>query len=91
MLHHAEAHAGEVRCGWAWREEYPGDWRPVEQVLAEGLGIQGVPPISYQERLAFVIRMRTGRAGGEAEGGGEACTRQGCSPEGLAEQLGRQE
>ena len=101
MLHHAEAHTGEVRCGWAWREEYPGDWRPVEQVLAEGLGIQGVPPISYQERLAFVIRMRTGRAGGEAEGGGEvegggegggeACTRQGCSPEGLAEQLGRQD
>jgi len=45
--------------------------------------------------------MRTGRAGGEAEGGGEvegevegegeACARQGCSPEGLAEQLGRQD
>ena len=35
VLHHVEAHKGEVRCGWAWREEYPGDWRPVEQVLAE--------------------------------------------------------
>jgi len=35
VLHHAEAHTGEVRCGWAWREEYPGDWRPVEQALAE--------------------------------------------------------
>ena len=51
MLHHAEAHGGEVRCGWAWREEYPGDWRPVEHVLAEGLGIEGVPPISYQVRV----------------------------------------
>ena len=90
MLHHAEAHQGDVRCGWAWREEYPGDWRPVEQVLAEGLGIEGVPPISYQERLAFVIRVRTERGGGEAEAEAEACTRQGCSPEGLAEQLGRQ-
>ena len=70
-----------------------GDWRPVEQVLAEGLGIEGVPPISYQERLAFVIRVRTERGGGEveAEAEAEACTRQGCSPEGLAEQLGRQE
>ena len=93
VLHHAEAHKGEVRCGWAWREEYPGDWRPVEQVLAEGLGIEGVPPISYQERLAFVIRVRTERGGGEveAEAEAEACTRQGCSPEGLAEQLGRQD
>jgi len=91
VLHHPAPE--NVSCGWAWREEYPGDWRPVEQVLAEGLGIEGVPPISYQERLDFVVRMRTERGGGEAEAEAEAeaCTRQGCSPEGLAEQLGRQE
>ena len=50
-----------VRCVWAWREDYPGDWQPVHRVLAEGVGIPGAPEVSFPERLEFVIACRNQR------------------------------
>ena len=66
-----------VRCVWAWREDYPGDWQPVHKVLAEGVGIPDAPEVSFPERLEFVIACRnnkksgsSGAASSEAEAGG---------------------
>lgn len=47
-----------VQCTFAWREEYPGDWRPIEEVLADGLGITQAPTVDFPERLDFVIKSR---------------------------------
>ena len=53
-----------VRCVWAWREDYPGDWQPVHKVLAEGVGIPDAPEVSFPERLEFVIACRNNKKSG---------------------------
>eukprot|EP00441_Pelagodinium_beii_P000081 CAMPEP_0197695864 /NCGR_PEP_ID=MMETSP1338-20131121/115805_1 /TAXON_ID=43686 ORGANISM="Pelagodinium beii, Strain RCC1491" /NCGR_SAMPLE_ID=MMETSP1338 /ASSEMBLY_ACC=CAM_ASM_000754 /LENGTH=164 /DNA_ID=CAMNT_0043278907 /DNA_START=141 /DNA_END=632 /DNA_ORIENTATION=+ len=47
----------DVKCSLAWREEYPGDWKPIHEILKEGLGIEA-PPVSFPERLDYVIQAR---------------------------------
>ncbi len=58
--------AGEVRCTWAHRENFPGDWLPVEDVMAAGLGIRDAPAVSFPERLDFVIAARDGSRSGSS-------------------------
>lgn len=55
------SHTGseEPKCTLAWREEYPGDWKPIQDILLEGLGVES-PPVSFPERLDFVIKARSG-------------------------------
>lgn len=57
LLHHAPSE--EPKCILAWREEYPGDWKPVKDIIAEGLGVDTLP-VSFPERLDFVINARLG-------------------------------
>ena len=80
----------DVRCTYAWREDFPGDWQPVQTVLQDALGIQDAPVVSFPERLEYVIKCRNGRG---SEGGSpdaapaasgkkrplEECTDEACS------------
>jgi len=74
-----------VRCVWAWREDFPGDWLPVQTVLQDALGIADAPQVSYPERLEYVIACRNGRGGGSGEAGRtdkrplDECTDDACS------------
>ena len=65
VLEHKGLNAGgNATCKWAWREEYPGDWLPVHEVLRDALGIDDAPQISFPERLDFVIAARNALAAG---------------------------
>lgn len=59
-----DSQGGDVRCDYAWMERYPGDWRPLQEVLKD-IGIAGAPPVDLRERLRFVIEQRN-KAHGEA-------------------------
>jgi len=48
-------------CSLLWRESYPGDWKPIDEVLRDGLSIEGAPAVDYKERLDFVIKARGGK------------------------------
>lgn len=84
-----EAAAG-VTCTWAHRECFPGDWRPVSEVLADGLGIATAPAVSFPERLQFVVDARNGRAADDGAGkrkAAAACEDDACSVDALRRRL----
>eukprot|EP00930_Biecheleria_cincta_P037369 TRINITY_DN25637_c0_g1_i1.p1 TRINITY_DN25637_c0_g1~~TRINITY_DN25637_c0_g1_i1.p1 ORF type:complete len:131 (+),score=18.34 TRINITY_DN25637_c0_g1_i1:429-821(+) len=66
LLHHESLE--NAKCILAWREDYPGDWKPVKDIIAEGLGID-TPPVSFPERLDFVINARLGTTSDSAVAG----------------------
>jgi len=65
LLHEHGVH--DAKCTFAWREDYPGDWLPINRVCETGLGIFNAPMVSYPERLDFVIACRNGKASGGSE------------------------
>lgn len=69
----------EVSCTWAHRECYPGDWRPIEDVLREGLAIAAAPPVSFKERLQFVVDCRAAPPAGKRKAAAGACDGDACS------------
>jgi hypothetical protein len=64
VFKHPGGACDSATCMWAWREDYPGDWKPVHKVLDEALGITGAPVVSFPERLDFVIACRSGSSKG---------------------------
>ena len=58
VLDHPKGAGGAVTCTSAWRERWPGDWKPIKAVLEEDLGIADAPEVDFRERLAFVIAAR---------------------------------
>ena len=50
-----------ITCSYAWREDFPGDWQPVQTVMQDALGISDAPDVSFPERLEFVIQCRNAR------------------------------
>ncbi|GMH46408.1 hypothetical protein TrRE_jg2402 [Triparma retinervis] len=61
---------GDVECTLAWREQYPGDWMQIRDILKEGCGVpegeEGLEEeISWSEVLEFVVKARKGEGGGE--------------------------
>ena len=79
VLDHPKGAAGAVTCTSAWRERWPGDWKPIKAVLEEDLGIADAPDVDFRQRLAFVIaaRHRAAAAGGAAAR--PECTDDSCS------------
>ena len=66
-----------VECTLAWREQYPGDWMQIRDILKKGCGVEegeeGLEEeISWSEILEFVVKARKGEGGSGVEGGGEA-------------------
>jgi hypothetical protein len=54
----ARPSGGRSWLAYEWREAYPGDWRPAEEVL-ERAGCKTMQnTVSFKERLAFVIEKR---------------------------------
>ena len=49
VLDHPKGAAGAVTCTSAWRERWPGDWKPIKAVLEEDLGIADAPETSDQQ------------------------------------------
>lgn len=64
VFKHPGGACDSATCTWAWREDYPGDWKPVHKVLGEALGITDAPVVSFPERLDFVIACRSGNPKG---------------------------
>ena len=85
VLDHPKGAAGAVACTSAWRERWPGDWKPIKAVLEEDLGIADAPEVDFRERLAFVIaaRHRAAAAGAAAR---PECTDDACSVDFLKKQ-----
>lgn len=69
--------AADVRCAYAWREDFPGDWQPIHTVLDEALGIKDAPVVSFPERLDFVIACRNGKQGAAVADGSTSSTTSG--------------
>lgn len=66
----------EVDCTLAWREQYPGDWMQIRDVLMQGCdfseGEESLEVISWSEVLEFVVKARKGEVlAGELKGGVE--------------------
>jgi len=59
-----EGNTTKVECTLAWREQYPGDWMQIRDILKEGVGVeegeQGLEEIVWSEVLEFVVKARKG-------------------------------
>ena len=86
VLDHPKGAAGAVACTSAWRERWPGDWKPIKAVLEEDLGIADAPEVDFRERLAFVIAARHRAAAGGAAAARPECTDDSCSVDFLKKQ-----
>ena len=79
VLDHPKGAAGAVTCTSAWRERWPGDWKPIKAVLEEDLGIAGAPEVDFRARLAFVIAARHRAAAADGAAARPECTDDSCS------------